>query len=113
MSTHEIRVESTEYERVRLNEKTAVVVYRGGRDYQAGDTLRVLQKYDGRYRTDRRIAHVGRDMDGLDPNYVVLSLTDPRVENLQTRLDSMTAAKLKLDRSNAALRGANRRLRSR
>ncbi|ASR77239.1 hypothetical protein SEA_AVOCADO_37 [Mycobacterium phage Avocado] len=113
MTVHEIRVDSTEYERVRLNEKMAVVVFRGDRDYQAGDTLRVLQKYDGRYRTERRIAHVGRDVDGLDERYVVLSLADQRVENLQTRLDSMTAAKLKLDRSNAALRGANRRLRNR
>ncbi|AKF14540.1 hypothetical protein SEA_CAMBIARE_38 [Mycobacterium phage Cambiare] len=110
MTTHEVTVEAFEYERVRVNQRNALIVYEGGRDYQAGDALRVWRKDDARYSVEREITHVGHNTTGVDSRYVVLSLADPRVKNLTTRLESAVEEQHRLARSNAALRGRVRRL---
>ncbi|AKF14473.1 hypothetical protein SEA_FLAGSTAFF_36 [Mycobacterium phage FlagStaff] len=113
MATHDVKVGPFEYERIRVNEKHTLVWYRGDRDYQAGDTLRLWRndtEPEYRYSTERVIAHVGHDVQGVDSRYVVLSLHDPRVKNLTTRLESAVEEQHRLARSNAALRGRVRRL---
>ena len=117
MTTHDVRIEPRWFERIRLNEKTAEVRYAGDRDYQAGDILRCQRSdMDGSReahyveRTITHVLHAGL-ASGLADGYVVLSLRDPRIENLQTRLDWMTREKLAAERSNSSYRSQNRRLR--
>lgn len=113
MTTHDVKIEPRWFERIQQNEKFAEVRF-DDRDYQTGDTVRFWRndtEPEYRYSVERRITHVLHAAEGLEDGFVVLSLADPRVENLQGRIDRMTEAKLSGDRSNAVLRGQNRRLR--
>lgn len=113
MTQHDVKVDPIEYERIRINEKNTAVLYRGERDYQAGDTLRFWRNDtdpEYRYSTERTILHVGRDVAGVDSRYVVLSLADPRVGRLTDRMAEADRELVRLTRSNASLRARSRRL---
>lgn len=113
MTTHELKIEPRWFDRIRAHQKTAEVRY-DDRDYQTGDTLR-LQRSDRdgsseQHYIQRTITHVLRACDGLEDGYVVLSLEDPRVGDLMRERCRLFNDIAKHERSNAALRGANRRL---
>ncbi|AHJ86586.1 RNA-binding protein [Mycobacterium phage Jolie2] len=113
MTTHDVKVDPFEYERIRTNEKHTLVFFRGERDYQAGDTLRLWRNDttpEYRYSTERAIGHVGHDVQGVDSRYVVLSLLDPRVGRLTDRMAEADRELVRLTRSNASLRARARRL---
>ncbi len=111
---HDVKIEPRWYDRIQQNEKFAEVRY-DDRDYQTGDRIRFWRNDttpEYKYCVERTITHVLRSVDGLDEGYVVLSLSDPRVANLQARLDYQIEACQRLERSNRGLRGANTRLRA-
>ena len=114
MTTHDVMVGPVEYERIRVNEKHTVLLYRGDRDYQAGDTLRLwrndTEPDEYRYSTERTILHVLAKHDALDSRYVALSLADPRVKRLTESMAEADRELVRLSRSNTALRARARRL---
>lgn len=113
MTTHDVKVDPFEYERIRTNEKHVLIWYRGDRDYQAGDTLRLWRndtEPEYRYSTERVIGHVGYDCKHVDSRYVVLSLLDPRIGRLTERMAEADRELVRLSRSNTALRARARRL---
>lgn len=114
MTQHDVKVSPFEYERLRANEKNAVLLFRGDRDYQAGDSIRFWRNDtdpEWKYSTERTIGHVCGRHDGLDTRYVLLSLDDPRVPLLRERMETAIANAQKLARSKSALQSAIRRLR--
>lgn len=115
MTTHDVKIEPRWFERIRQNEKFAEVRY-DDRDYQTGDKIR-FKRNDcdgslGWHFVERTITHVLRAADGLEGDYVVLSLADPRVSMYASTIADLRQEVDRLVRSNAALRGLNRRLKA-
>lgn len=114
MTRHDVKIEPRWFERIRENEKFAEVRF-DDRDYQTGDTVRFWRndtEPEYQYSVERTITHVLRACKGLADGFVVLSLADPRVADLRAKLDRSIDVRAALERSNAALRGANKRLRN-
>lgn len=114
MTRHDVKIEPRWYDRIQANEKFAEVRY-DDRDYQTGDQIRFWRndtEPEYQYSVERTITHVLRCVDGLDDGFVVLSLADPRVAQLNQRLDFLRDEVSRLERSNRGLRGANTRLKA-
>lgn len=84
---HYLKIEDRWLVRVRANEKMAELRY-DDRDYTGAR---------------RKITHVLREVEGIEAGYVILSLADPRVEELRERAE-------RAEKSNAPLRGTITRL---
>ncbi|AGK85883.1 hypothetical protein SEA_JOLENE_38 [Mycobacterium phage Jolene] len=112
-TVHDVKIEPRWFDRIQQSEKFAEVRY-DDRDYQAGDRIRFWRTDRPEYghSIERRITHVLRGVDGLRDGYVVLSLSDPRLDQLRGRLDRALDENDRLARSNRGLRGANTRLRN-
>lgn len=113
MTHHDVKLDPFEYERIRLNEKHTVLLFRGNRDYQAGDVVRFWRndtEPEYRYSTERTVLHVLDRHDALDSRYVALSLADPRIGRLTDRMAEADRELVRLSRSNTALRARARRL---
>ncbi|MEV5360604.1 DUF3850 domain-containing protein [Micrococcus luteus] len=106
MTVHYLKIEPRWLSRIRANQKHAEVRL-DDRDYQAGDVI--MFTYDnGQWSyVERRISHVLREAPGLSHGYVVLSLDDPRVVDLE----DVKRERDRLVRSNRSLRAQNRKLR--
>jgi len=111
---HDVTIDPVRFERIRLNERLAQPIWLNGRDFQAGDTVRFWRndtEPEYRYSTERTITHVqpGGE-DGIDKEFVVLSLADPRVATHARTIADLRDEVGRLIRSNSALRGRARRL---
>lgn len=114
MTRHDVKIEPRWYDRIQANEKFAEVRY-DDRDYQTGDQIRFWRndtEPEYQYSVERTITHVLRGCAGLDDGFVVLSLADPRIAELRSRLDRALEREAKLERSNAGLRGTITRIRA-
>ncbi|TWS23193.1 hypothetical protein FK268_12805 [Tsukamurella sputi] len=94
---HRLTVPGTWIDRIREGQQHVILAQ--ARDYQAGDTIRLIDAEDKWKSTDRRIAHVLHDNLKLTGQHVALSLVDP----LRERAESA-------EKSNAPLRGTITRL---
>jgi hypothetical protein len=115
MTRHDVKIDPRWFERIRLNEMHAEIRFAGDRDYQTGDTIRFWRNDTEReyvYSTERKITHVLRNVAGLDDNYVILSLADPRVEDYQQRWNNALAREDRQEHRIRGLRGQITRLRN-
>lgn len=110
---HDVKVEPRWFDRIQQNEKFAEVRY-DDRDYQTGDRIRFRRNDGQQYWSfvERKITHVLRCVDGIEDGYVVLSLSDPRVEELKSRLDAALSRERTADNRIRGLRGHITRLQS-
>lgn len=115
MTRHDVKIEPRWFERIRQHEKFAEIRF-DDRDYQTGDRIRFRRSDTdgtcGWHYVERTITHVLRACYGLEDGYVVLSLADDRVATHARTIADLREEVCRLVRSNAALRGANRRLRN-
>lgn len=82
--THDVKIDSHWWWEIYGGRKTAEV-RRDDRDYQIGDWIRFYNS-ESHYYGRRRITHVLRNVPGLADGFAVLSLEDPRV-NQVSRLE--------------------------
>ncbi|QDF17163.1 RNA-binding protein [Gordonia phage William] len=103
---HELKIDKRWYYHVRdLTKNVEVRIH--DRDYQVGDTLRMIVPGQEWLRVERQITHVlvsSPAVDGLMPGYVALSLDDGG------KLADAEERARKAERSNAPLRGTITRL---
>lgn len=99
MTTHHLKIEDRWLRRVQAKQKHAEVRF-DDRDYQTGDTIMFCRDNGSWTYTERTITHVLREAPGLTRGYVVLSLEDPRVADLE----EVRRERDRLIRSNRSLR---------
>jgi hypothetical protein len=105
MTTHYLKIDAVWLSRIRANQKHAEVRL-DDRDFQTGDTIMFCHENGSWTYVRRTISHVLRATDGLDSDYVVLSLEDPRVADLA----EVQRERDRLIRSNRSLRARARSL---
>jgi hypothetical protein len=73
---HGLKITPNYFEKVVSKEKTFEVRY-NDRNFQVGDILKLMEYVDGSY-TGRsvyaKITYILRDFEGLQPNFVVISI---------------------------------------
>jgi hypothetical protein len=109
MTVHYLKIDQRWFDRIVNNEKTAEVRL-DDRDFQTGDRINFRVEPETYQREVRTITHVLREVPGLASGYVILSLGDPRVDDLRKARDRAIEANVKLGRSNRGLRGHIARL---
>lgn len=82
---HRVKIDPWWWTEINAFRKTSEV-RRDDRDYQIGDLIRFYTDSDA-YYGQRRITHVLRNVPGLSDGYVVLSLEDPRVQEVERLRD--------------------------
>lgn len=107
MTTHQLKIEQRWANRIQANEKHAEVRF-DDRDYQAGDKIQFTYESGAWRYIERTITHVLRGVPGISDGYVVLSLQDSRVHQLQDAEREVE----RLTRSNRSLRARARMLKA-
>ena len=73
---HELKITPKYFEKVLSKEKTFEFRY-NDRNYQVGDILNLKEYENGTYtgrETNVEITYILQDFEGLQPNYVILSI---------------------------------------
>ena len=73
---HELKIAPNYFEKVVSKEKSFEVRY-NDRDFKIGDILKLMEYVDGSYTGQSiyvKVTYILREFEGLQPNFVVLSI---------------------------------------